>query len=188
MPIIGTLRAAEASDLPALAKFLVRAYKSEPLDSYFDPRLLEWKYLCPRPGWDGSRSFVLEKDGKIVAHGGVCPITFRLPTGGAVGSLTIMDWAADPAIPGVGVMLYRKLMPMAPTSFVIGGAAVTREILPRIGFRSVGEALTYAAWLRPWREFRTRPRSRRSVLRLLHGLTHPVDIRSRPGTRWEFIP
>jgi hypothetical protein len=186
--MIGTLRATEPSDLPALARFLVRVYKFEPSDLHADLRMLEWKYLCPRPGWDGSRSYVLEKGGEIVAHGGVFPVTFRLPTGGTVGSLTIADWAADPAIPGVGVILYRKLMQMAPTSFDIGGAAVTREILPRIGFRSVGEALTYAGWLRPWREFRTRPRTGRSVLRLLHGWTHPMHVRSLPGTRWESVP
>jgi hypothetical protein len=186
--MIGTLRATAQNDLPALTKFLVRVYKFEPSDFHADPRLLEWKYLCPRPGWDGSRSYVLEKDGEIVAHGGVSPVTFHLPTGQSVSSLTIMDWAADSTIPGVGIMLLRKLMGMAPTSFIVGGAPVTRQIIPRIGFRQAGDALTYAGWLRPWREFRTRPRTGRSFLRLLHGLAHPVPIRSRLGKQWEFVP
>jgi hypothetical protein len=186
--MIGTLRATEQNDLPALAKFLVRVYKFEPSDFHADLRLLEWKYLCPRPGWQGGRSYLLEKDGNIVAHAGVCPVSFRLPTGQTVSSLTMMDWAADSVIPGVGVMLLRKLMGMAPTSFIIGGAPVTRQIAPRIGFRQAGEALTYAAWLRPWREFRTRPRTGRTVLRLLHGWVHPVPIRSRLSGRWEFVP
>jgi len=85
-------------------------------------------------------------------------------------------------------MLYRKLMEMAPTSFVIGGAPVTRQMVPRIGFRYVGDALTYGAWLRPWREFRTRPRTGRSTLRLLHGLTHPTRNRSRASAGWDFAP
>jgi Acetyltransferase (GNAT) domain len=186
--MIAALRASEHKDLPALAKFLVRVYQFDPPDHHADTRLLEWKYLSPRPGWDGSRSYVLEKDGEIVAHGGVSPVTFRLPTGGTVSSLTITDWAADPSNPGVGVMLYRKLTEMAPTSFVIGGAPVTRQIVPRIGFRHVGDALTYTCWLRPWREFRTRPCTGRSVLRLLHGLAHPLPISSRLGRRWEFVP
>jgi len=186
--MIGTFRAIGPSDLPALARFLVRVYKFEPSDLHADPRMLEWKYLYPRPDWEGSRSYVLEKDGEIIAHGGVFPVTFRLPTGDTVGSLTITDWAADPAIPGVGVMLYRKLMQMAPTSFDIGGAAATREMLPRIGFRNIGEAVTFAGWLRPWREFRRRPGTGRSVLRLLHGWAHPAHIRSQPGAQWESVP
>ena len=186
--MIGKLRATTENDLPALAKFLVRAYNFEPSDFHFDPRLLEWKYLYPRAGWQGGRSYFLERKGNIVAHAGICPVSFRLPTGRTVSSLTIMDWAADSTIPGIGVMLYRKLMGMAPSSFVIGGAPVTRGIVPRIGFRHVGDALTYSLWLRPWQEFRTRPRTGRSVLRLLHGLAHPVPSRSRLSRRWESVP
>jgi len=183
----GTFRAAEQKDLRALAKFLARVYKFEPSDSHADPGLLEWKYLYPRAGWQGGRSYLLERDGDIVGHAGVCPVSFRLPAGQIVSSLTIVDWAADPLSPGVGVSLYRKLMEMAPTSFVIGGAAVTRQMVPRIGFHHVGDALTYAAWLRPWRECRTRPRTGRSILRLLHGLTHPGPIRGRLSKQWEIV-
>jgi hypothetical protein len=184
-PMIRTMRATEQNDLPGLAKFLVRAYKSEPSDFHFDPRLLEWKYLYPRAGWQGGRSYLLEKDGNIVAHAGVGPASFRLPTGQVVDSLTIMDWAADSTVPLAGITLFRKLMGMAPTTFIIGGAPVTRQIMPQIGFRPAGETLTYAAWLRPWREFRTRPGTGRSVVRLLHGLAHPLSIRNRLSRRWE---
>ena len=185
----GILRATGQNDLRALARFLVRVYKFEPSDFHFDPRLLEWKYLYPRSAWQGSRSYLIERDGNIVAHGGICPVSFRLPTGEIVSGLTILDWAADSTIPGLGVTLYRKLMQMAPVSFVLGGAPVTREIVPRIGFRHVGDAPTYAAWLRPWREFRTRSGTNsRSLLRLLHGLAHPVPSRSRLSRRWAFVP
>jgi hypothetical protein len=183
-----TLRATEQHDLPALATFLVRVYKFEPSDFHTDQQLLQWKYLYPRPGWQGGRSYLIERDGDIVAHAGVSPMSFRLPTGQVVSSLTIMDWAADSTMPGVGVMLLRKLMGMAPTSFIIGGAPITRQLIPRIGFRQVGDALTHAAWLRPRREFRTRPRTGRSILRLVHGLAHPVPIQSRLSRRWEFVP
>jgi hypothetical protein len=183
----GTFRAAEREDLRALSEFLVRVYKFESSDFHFNPQLLEWKYLYPRAGWQGSRSYLMEKDGKIVAHAGACPVSFRRPDGHIVNSLTIMDWGADSSIPLVGVTLFRKLMAMAPTTFVIGGAPATRQILPRLGFRQAAEAPTYSAWLRPWHEFRTRPRTGRSVLRLLHGLTHPVRRPSRPIGNWEFV-
>jgi hypothetical protein len=186
--MIGTLRATERKDLQELGEFLVRVYQFEPSDFHFTPQLLEWKYLYPRMGWKGGRSYVLEREGKIVAHAGVSPVSFRLPTGQAVSSVTIMDWAADPAIPFVGIKLFRKLMAMAPTAFIIGGAAITRQIIPRMGFSLAGNALTYAAWLRPWREFRGRPFSQRSTLRLLHGLTHPLRRSSKLSGLWEFVP
>jgi hypothetical protein len=155
--MIATTRATIHEDLPALSKFLVRAYKFEPSDFHFDPRLLKWKYLYPRAGWQGSRSYLFERSGEIVAHGGICPVSFRLPTGRIVSGHVIVDWAADSRMPGLGVMMYRKLMATASTSFAIGGEPDTRKILPRIGFRHVGDASIYAAWLRPWLEFRTRP-------------------------------
>jgi len=183
-----TIRATERKDLPALAKFLVRVYKFDPSDYHADPQLLQWKYLNGMPGREGNRSYLLEKDGKVVAHCGACPVTLHLPDGTLINSVTMTDWAAESSVPGAGISLFRKLMEMAPTSFVIGGASATRQILPRIGFRSVGEALTYTAWLRPWREFRTRPRGRnpRSALRLLHGLTHPARNRRQASAGWNF--
>jgi hypothetical protein len=147
--MIATIRATDHEDLPALPKFLVRAYKFEPSDFHFDPRLLKRKYLHPRAGWLGSRSYLFERSGKIVAHGGICPVSFRLPTGRIVSGHVIVDWAADSRMPALGVMMYRKLMQTASTSFAIGGEPDTRKILPRIGFRHVGDASIYAAWLRP---------------------------------------
>ena len=183
-----SIRTTQPGDLPALAEFLVRVYQFDPADYHADRQFLEWKYLYPREGWQGSRSYVLEKNGQIVAHCGIWPVTFHLPDNTVVKSLTLLDWAADPAVPGAGVMLYRKLMMMAPTAFVIGGASATRLMVPRIGFRPAGEALTYAAWLRPWREFQTRPRTPKSLLRLFHGLTHPWRGRGQTGEGWEFVP
>jgi hypothetical protein len=185
----GTLRPTEQNDLPALSKFLVRAYEFDAADFHFDLRVLEWKYLFPRAIIPGCRSFILERDGSIVAHAGLCPVSFRLPAGEIVISQEIVDWAADPATPGLGVMIYRKLMQMAPASFVVGGAPVTRKIVPRMGFRHIAEAPTYAAWLRPWQEFQTRrPRTLRSFLRLLHGVSHPVRNRTDRGPGFESVP
>ena len=186
--MIGTLRAVERKDLRELGEFLVRVYKFEPSDFHFTPQLLEWKYLYPKTGWKGGRSYVLEREGKIVAHAGVGPVSFHLPSGQTVSSVTIMDWAADPAIPFVGIKLFRKLMAMAPTSFIIGGAAITRQIIPRMGFGLAGNAVTYSAWLRPWREFHGRPLSQRSILRLLHGMMRPIRRSNKLRGAWKFVP
>ena len=117
--MIATIRATDHKDLPALSKFLVRGYKFEPSDFHCDPRLLEWKYLSPRAAWQGSRSCLFERSGEIVAHGGICPVSFRLPTGRIVSGHVIVDWAADSGMPGLGVMMHRKLRQTASTS--LGG-------------------------------------------------------------------
>src|SRR6202795_4232006 len=96
--MIAAIRATDHKDLPTLAKLLVRVYKFEPSDFHFDPRLLEWKYLYPRAGWQGSRSYLLEKNGNIVAYTGVGSVSFRLPTGQLVNSLTIIYWGADSTV------------------------------------------------------------------------------------------
>jgi hypothetical protein len=173
-----TLRPVEPKDLPDVSRFLVRTYQVDAASNLSDTAFLEWKYLIPRPGSVGSRSFVLEKEGKIVAHGGICPASFRLPSGNLVSAITIMDWAADPAFPGAGITLFSKLMKLADTVFIVGGSPATRQILPHIGFRPVGEALTFARWVRPWKEFRTRAVTGRSLLRLAHGLT--TSMRQAP--------
>jgi hypothetical protein len=182
------IRAIEPSDLAALAQFLIRVYNFDPSDHHAGLDLLEWKYLRPQPEVEGNRSYLLEKNGQILAHCGICPVTFHLPNASSVSSVTMMDWAADPLVPGIGIRLFRYLMEMAPTSFVIGGAPPTRMIVPRIGFQLVGNAPTYSAWLRPWSEFRTRPLTGRSTLRLVHGLTHPARPRKLRTADWNFDP
>jgi len=175
------IRVTEPEDLDALAQFLTRIYKFGPSDHHADLDLLEWKYLRPQPQGEGNRSYLLEQKGQIMAHCGICPVTFHLPNATMVKSVTMMDWAADPSAPGTGIRLFRHLMEMAPTSFVIGGAPPTRRIVPRLGFRLMGNAPTYSAWLRPWREFRTRPLTARSTMRLVHGLTHPARSLKPPS-------
>jgi len=184
--MIGTVRATEQKDLRPLAEFLRHVFNLEPSDFHVDPRLLEWKYLYPRDSWQGGRSYLLEKDGKIVAHCGICPVPLRLPDGTIVRSITYMDWAADRSSRGAGKTLFTQLMKMTPASFAIGGTSDT--ILPRIGFRWIGKAVCYSAWFRPWREFQTRGWTGRSTLRLLHGTTHPVRNRSRECAGWDFTP
>jgi hypothetical protein len=168
--MVESLRAAAEADLPNISRFLLKTYPAEASGAFAAADVLRWKYFEPRLNWTASRSYLLEKQGNIVAHGGLWPTQFRLPGGQSVSSVTILDWAGDPSVPAVGAMLMRKLMKMAETSYVIGGAPAARTILPKIGFRVLGEARTYARWIRPWKEFRTRPASLRSAMRLMHGV------------------
>ena len=82
------IRPTEPKDLAALAQFLIRIYKFDPSDHHADLDLLEWKYLSQQPEGEGNRSYLLEKNGQIAAHCGICPVTFHLPTAATVRSVT----------------------------------------------------------------------------------------------------
>jgi hypothetical protein len=185
---MGPLRAIETEDLDDVAKFLFRVHKAAGAAPFVDTRMLEWKYLSPRSDWKGSRGFLLEKDGHIVAYGGLVPALFRLPSGDAVESAAVVDWAAERSVPGAGVILIRKLLDKVSTIFVVAGTPPARQVLPKIGFRHAGVALAYARWVRPWREFQVRPKTFRSVLRLSHGLAHSVRPRRTFVKDWDSIP
>jgi hypothetical protein len=147
-----------------------------------------WKYLAAGPVWDGPRAFVVEDDGAIVAHAGFSPAVFVGPDGATITSLTVTDWAAEPSAPGVGVVLYSHLIRRAETSFLMGGAEITRTIVPKLGFRPLAEATVYARWIRPWREFLGREKNVRALQRLAHGIIHSATEESIDRGAWRTTP
>jgi hypothetical protein len=137
------------------------AFDAPPNAPFLDPELLRWKYFEPNPAWPSvPRSYVLDQDGKLLAHGCTWPV--------ASGMACLIDWVSAKGTPGMGIMLARKTAQLWPVLLSIGGSEMTQKIMPKIGFTKRGELLTYARVLRPWRQFRTRPDNRgvRSVLRL----------------------
>jgi hypothetical protein len=164
------LRSIEAADLPRISEFLEDAFQ-EPADAPFATEvMLAWKYLRSNPIWEHSLAYLLEKTGGLAAHAGVCPVVFRGPSGQRLLCGTIIDWAADRAHPGAGLVLCRHLMGLADATFLIGGTEATWAMTARLGFRPLVEARVYARCVRPVKEFWRRPKSARAVLRLLHGL------------------
>lgn len=174
-------RLLEEADLPAVAAFLAKTFGGV-ADHVADTADLRWKYLQPGPTWEGSRAYVVEQDGAIIGHAGLIPGVFLSPSKPPVTSLVVVDWAADPNVPGVGVALYANLIRKAETAFLVGGVEVTREIVPKLGFRQFTEAMIYARWIRPWREFWQREKSVRAVQRLGHAVVHGLRFAPlRPG-------
>lgn len=138
-------------DEPQLIEFLTRVFSVESDASFVNPSLLRWKYWNPRPDWPGPRSFVMEKDGRIVAHVGLWPVTL-LSGAGEERGVHMIDWASDPSTPGVGVSLLQRLTRSFNFIYSIGGSDMTQAILPKFGFRIVTKTLTFARPLRPWRQ------------------------------------
>jgi hypothetical protein len=63
-----------------------------------------------------------------------------------------MDWAADPHALLAGSTLLMSVAKSCDFAFGMGGERITRDILPKLGFRPVAEALTWARPIRPWRQ------------------------------------
>jgi hypothetical protein len=128
-----SLRPTSVDDLSALSQFLARAFGFRHDAPSLNPAVMAWKYWDHRDDWTGPRSYVLEKDGAIVAHAGIWPVTFG--TGAdAVRGIHMIDWASAKESAGTGLALVQKLAGMFDFIFSIGGSEMTRKVLPAFGF------------------------------------------------------
>lgn len=153
-------------DEAQIVEFLTRVFSLGNDAPFVDPPLLRWKYWQPRADCPEPRSFAMERDGRIVAHVGLWPVTVR---NGALSErgCHMIDWASDPGAPGAGVSLLQRLTRSYDFVYSIGGSEMTQAILPKFGFRIAAEASTWARPLRPWRQaLRHQSRDLRLPLRL----------------------
>jgi hypothetical protein len=148
-------------------------------------QLLEWKAFVPRPDWLQPRSYTLRQANSIAAHACVWPTGFRTPSGD-VGCSHLLDWAADPAAAGAGVTIYRHVMQLTDTVLAIGGSSQARRLLPRIGFKPYGTFEFYGRVIRPFRQYRQRPRPSplREIARLGRNFIWSLPPLGAPGGAW----
>jgi hypothetical protein len=99
-----------------------------------DPGFLQWKYWAPHPLFGGTRSQVIEKEGKLLAHGCIWPIQLVTSLGRPM-CFHLIDWAARRDAPGAGMRVLRRCGAGLTANFSIGGSAMTKQILPTVGFR-----------------------------------------------------
>jgi hypothetical protein len=145
------LRPSTVDDESQIIEFLARVFVVGHDADFVNPALLRWKYWEPRGDCPDPRSFVIEKNGRIVAHVGLWPVTVRTEAGNVRG-VHMIDWASDPQAPGAGVSLLQRLTKLYDFIYAIGGSEMTQTILPKFGFRPAGTALTLARPLRPLRQ------------------------------------
>lgn len=149
-----TFRPTTEEDLDGILRLFTAAFHPPRGAPILDRSLLRWKYHIPFPGWAGSRSFVLEKNGELAAHAGVWPFEL-LGEGAPIRGVHVIDWAADATVPLAGISLMRRLVASCGFACSFGGSELTRGILPKIGFRPANEMRTYARPLRPFAQART---------------------------------
>jgi hypothetical protein len=149
--MVSVCRPTTVADAERLIEFLARVFGTGPEADFVNPALLRWKYWEPRGDYPEPRSFVIEREGRIVAHAGVWPVTVRTGTKSERG-IHIIDWAADPQAPGTGGFLLQRLAEKCDFVFAIGGSDITQSYLPKLGFRTIAEAQIWARPLHPWRQ------------------------------------
>jgi hypothetical protein len=146
----------QASEQQDLIQFLLRSYDADPALNSFRPEVIDWKYFAENPEWKGPRSFAVKENGRIVAHGGI----WAVPFGTAdleVRAIHLNDWVASRTAVGAGVYLLRKVAGLVDVHLAIGGSQDTRNLLPKLGYKCVGELRRFARVVRPWLQFRTTP-------------------------------
>lgn len=141
------LRPTTEKDAPQITSFLSPLLQRESLR----PDLLYWKLWAPREDYIEPRSYILERNGKVIAHAGIWPTMLR-NAAGTVHGCHLFDWAADSRVLGAGVAIIQRIAEMFDFIYAIGGAQITQKIIPAIGFKKVGEQWAAARPLRPLRQ------------------------------------
>ncbi len=145
-------RPTRPEDAGEISKFMQQVF-GMPADS---PGLnvlqMDWKYWREHPEWEGSRGYVMERDGHIIAHGSVVPLTCiwgdrRLKM------VDLIDWAGSPAHPGAGITLLKRVSQLVEGVFIAGGTEAAQRVFVSLGFRESAAAAKYALPVRPLRRF-----------------------------------
>lgn len=165
MPVNFSAIPAERSE--EVLRFLVDVFGFTTIPPNLTPETRAWKYFASHPCWPTGRSYVLENEQGIVAHGCVAPIRFA---SGAetLNTMVILDWASGKLVPGAGLSIYRHCMELGNgTLLAIGGSSDALRILPRVkSFSPKPELRWYAKPLKPWSRFLLSQRGLRDSLKL----------------------
>jgi hypothetical protein len=161
----------EERHVPQLRHLLAQTFGVDVPSGFYESPFLRWKFFDPFPGWNASRSYVLCQEDNVMAHASLWPTVFQC-NWAEVRCPHILDWAASPAAKGSGVAIYRYLMDLGDSAFVVGGSDHARRLLPRIGFKRYGTQQLYAKVIRPWTQFRSQPFSSpiRDLARLVRNI------------------
>jgi len=143
-------RSTTVTDESAIRSLLLQAHALAPGHPMFEGRHLHWKYWEPRADWQGSRSYVLTREERIIAHAAIVPAVCSWGNE-RLKLLHVIDWAACPEARGAGNILMRHIGALADAIVTCDGAAAALRLLPFLGFADSGTVVTrYARPIRPW--------------------------------------
>ncbi len=172
-----------------IIEFLCKSFGITTLPPNLSAEMQAWKYFAPHPWWPTARSYILETENGIAAHG--CAAPARFAAGKTVlQSMVIIDWAAGNLIPGAGLLLYRRCMEAGKSSLLaIGGSDDTLRLLPKVAwFAAQADMRWYAGPLKPWRRFLRSPRGWRDFAKFCRNLQWKLSSKLPPPERWTCRP
>ena len=135
-------------DAPDVAAFLQRIFDIDPSLPLIAPCHLHWKCWEERSDWSGSRGYVMTKNGVIVAHGTIVPLS------GVSGQqhlkmVNVIDWAADPKSIGSGAIFMRQIAKLVDAVLIVDGSEMAQKVLPALGFKTHSYVTKFVRPLRP---------------------------------------
>jgi hypothetical protein len=142
-------RPTRPEDAGAVSQFMQRVFGMKPGNPSLALPQMHWKYWREHPEWEGSRGYALERDGQIVAHGSVVPLTCAWD-GRRLKMVDLIDWAALPGNPGAGISLLKNVSKRVDGVFIAGGTQMAQKVFQSLGFRECAPAAFYALPLRPF--------------------------------------
>lgn len=143
-------RPSTPADSAAIRKLLCDVFEMDAAHPTAEEHHVDWKYWQKREDWPEPRSFVLTKDGELVAHGAIVPGWCRWKDHRVTVS-HLIDWAALPAAVGAGVNVLKRTAKLTEAHVVAGGSDATRKILPLFGYRQTGVITRHVRPIRPLR-------------------------------------
>jgi len=158
-----SFRETSPEDSPAVAEFLQGIFSSPPGAPLTEPGHLYWKSWADAPGWQGSRGYIFENAGRIVAHGTVMPLPCADSTERLLRIVHVIDWAGEPKAVGSGVNLMKRIFQMCDGILAVGGSQMTQKILPMVGFRTCAQMTRFALPLRPLQRIAGQKMSARTI-------------------------
>jgi hypothetical protein len=177
-------RATTPADAGSLTGFLAGIFALRPGAPLLDAGLMEWKYWRERPGYAGSRSFVLERGDRIVAHAAAWPWSTRE----GVPCFELIDWAASPEFPGAGTTIVKRMVEAGPVAYVLGGTEIARKVHVAMGFRPHNQMRTFALPIRPIRQLTTSSWNWKSPARLARNAAWARRRPKRAAAGWRAQP
>jgi hypothetical protein len=130
------------ADAEAISRLMQKAFGTGADQPGLSAEQMHWKYWRASADWEGSRGFVMEREGAVVAHGSVVPLSCAW-TGQHLRLVHLIDWAAQQDCTGAGIALMKLVGNMVDGVFAAGGSDATQKILPALGFREIGIATRF---------------------------------------------
>ena len=129
------IRPSEPEDLEPLVALLSQAFTVSSRAPFLSAPLMRWKYWDAREDWTAPRSYVVEHEGRLLAHTGIWPCVVPVGGGLARRGVHLFDWAADPAGLGAGSRLLQHMTGLFDFVYGSGGEKKARAIFPLLGLK-----------------------------------------------------